>query len=127
MSKELAFSMIELLVVITIVGILSSIGIAQYSTYKSRTFDLGARVDLRTAAEGEEAYFIEHSSYLSCANDACLEAAGGLPGLAGLSPSVLMTIEASNAGLPSFVGNAEATQGSGISFEYDSTQGGFTN
>jgi len=124
MRKEKGFTLIELLVVVAIIGILAAIAIPQFSAYRQRAFDAGARSDLRNAANGEEAYFIDNDVYLSCADTNCLEANSGLPGLQGLSTSVTLEMTAANGANPSFTGTASADSGSGSTYTWDSTAGG---
>ena len=124
MSKEKGFTLIELLVVVAIIGILAAIAIPQFSAYRQRAFDAGARSDLRNAANGEEAYFIDNDAYLSCADTNCLESNSGLPGLQGLSNTVTLTMTASNGANPSFTGTSSASSGSGTTYSWDSTAGG---
>ena len=126
MKNEKAFTLIELLVVVTLIGILSAIAIPQYALYKTRSFDAGAISDLKTAAEGQEAYYIDNNAYFSCVNDGCLETAGGLPGFMQRSPTVSMNMNGINAGSPLFLGLAFSDNGSDV-FIYDSSSGGITN
>jgi len=57
------FTLIEIMIVIAIIGILTSIVFIQFISYRTRTYNTSAKVDLRTAATAQEAYFIETSSY----------------------------------------------------------------
>lgn len=43
------FSLIELLITVTILGILSSISVLQYQTYKEKTYDILSKVQVRDA------------------------------------------------------------------------------
>lgn len=125
MRNEKGFTLIELLVVVAIIGILAAIAIPQFSSYRQRAFDAGARSDLRNAANGEEAYFVDNDAYLGCADGACLEGAGGLPGLINLSSDVTLTMAEVAGPPPSFTGQASApNQGSGTTYNYDSAAGG---
>lgn len=126
MRNEKGFTLIELLVVVAIIGILAAIAIPQFSSYRERAFDAGARADLRNAANGEEAYFVDNDAYLSCADAACLEAGAiGLPGLISLSSDVTLTMVAVAGPPQSFTGTASApTNGSGVVYTFDSANGG---
>jgi len=60
---EAGFTLIELLVVIAIVGILASIALAQYSTYKQQAVDGLMESTLQAGRHAMEAYFVEHDTY----------------------------------------------------------------
>ena len=126
MKNEHAFTLIELLVVVTVIGILSAVAIPQYALYKTRSFDAGAVNDLKSAANGQEAYFVDNNMYHSCFDNGCLESAGGLPGVMSLSPTVSMQMNGINFGNPLYLGIAFSLNGSDV-FIYDSTAGGITN
>lgn len=57
------FTLLELLVVVSIVGILASIAIPQYASYRARSFDSIVESQVRHIATGQEAYFAGNSSY----------------------------------------------------------------
>ena len=111
------FTLLELLIAMSIVATLAAIAIPQYSAYKKRAFDTRAMSDLRNVALAEEAYFIDEESYLSCADSNCLS----LPGVAALSQGVTVTITASTT---AFTGQASNTKGTGKVFSWDSELGG---
>lgn len=60
---ESGFTLLELLVVVSIVGILASIAIPQYASYRARGFDSIVESQVRHVATGQEAYFAGNSSY----------------------------------------------------------------
>lgn len=62
---ESGFTLLELLVVVSIVGILASIAIPQYASYRARGFDSIVESQVRHVATGQEAYFAGHSTYSS--------------------------------------------------------------
>lgn len=115
--RESAFTLIELLAVIAIIGILLAIAIPQYAEYKKRGFDTRAKTDLRNVAIAEEAQFIDSETYLSCADVTCTN----LPGIATLSKGVTLAITATPSG---FTGTATHDQGSGVTFHWNSANGG---
>ena len=111
------FSLVELLVVMTIISILTAIAIPQYNDYKKRAFDLRAQTDLQNIATAEEAYFMDHERYLSCTGAACAV----LPGIKSLSKDVILSVEASEA---DFTAQASHPKGTGKVFVWQSSAGG---
>jgi type IV pilus assembly protein PilA len=63
------FTLLELLVVTSIIGILASIAIPQYASYRARGFDSIVEAQVRHVATGEEAYFAGNSQYAADIND----------------------------------------------------------
>jgi prepilin-type N-terminal cleavage/methylation domain-containing protein len=59
------FTLLELLVVVSIVGILASIAIPQYAAYRARGFDSIVEAQVRNVATAQEAYFITNGTYAS--------------------------------------------------------------
>lgn len=116
LNIEKGFTLLELLFVITLVGILASIAIPQYTEYRARAYNLRAQVDLRNVAIAEEVYFMEYERYLGCQNQSC----EALPGIVRLSKGVLLTMQATASG---FTGNAQHPQGT-RNFQWDSSRGG---
>jgi len=101
--------------VMTIVSILSSIAIPKYRDYTRRAYDERARSDILAVMVAEEAYFLEHERYLTCAGNECAV----LPGFRRLSPCVTLSVEATTAG---FISRARCDKGS-REFIWDSEQG----
>ncbi len=117
MGHARGFTLIELMVVMTILGILVSIAVPQYSKYRTHAYDTQAKMDLRGVAIAEEAYYVDSSAYLSCANESC----HSLPGIAALSKGVTLTINSTETG---FVGTSTHRKGSGKIFTWDTSKGG---
>ena len=63
--NDRGFTLLELLVVTAIVGILASIAIPQYASYRSRGVDSKVASIVRNVATGEEAYFASNRVYTS--------------------------------------------------------------
>ncbi|MEW6100746.1 MAG: type II secretion system protein [Candidatus Omnitrophota bacterium] len=65
-----SFTMMELLVVIIVIGILSTLGISHYGSFRERTLDREAQANLRLIVAGEKIYRMENStqSYYASAN-----------------------------------------------------------
>jgi type IV pilus assembly protein PilA len=83
------FTLLELLVVTSIIGILASIAIPQYASYRARGFDSIVESEVRHVATGQEAYFASNSTY-----------AGDVDSLEGmvLEAGMSITIEPGNSG-----------------------------
>jgi type IV pilus assembly protein PilA len=62
-NNERAFTLIELLIVIAILGVLAAIAIPQFSSYRTRSYNSSARADLRNAITVQEDYYIEQDVY----------------------------------------------------------------
>jgi prepilin-type N-terminal cleavage/methylation domain-containing protein len=119
MRNEKGFTLIELLVVIAIIGILAAIAIPQFQQYRQRGYDAGARSDLRNAATAEEAYFIDADTYVSCASSAACVTT--LDGLQATSATVDLAMTGTAT---AFTGTATASAGSGVTYSWDSDNGG---
>lgn len=83
------FTLLELLVVVSIVGILASIAIPQYAAYRARGFDSIIESQVRNFATGEEAYYVSYGTYVSDPTD--------LENMS-LNPDVVITIGPGNTG-----------------------------
>lgn len=112
-KRQAAFTLIELLTTISLVGILSAIALPQFSEYKAKGFDARAKSDLRNVAAAEEAYYSENFTYVDCDQDSCPVL---LPELNYLSEGVILQVTATAAG---FTGTATHPQGSGSVFTWD--------
>jgi type IV pilus assembly protein PilA len=65
MKKDEGFTLIELMIVIAIIGILAAIAIPQFSAYRMRSYNSAAESDLRNAATAQEAYYVDHQTYVA--------------------------------------------------------------
>jgi prepilin-type N-terminal cleavage/methylation domain-containing protein len=58
-----AFTLIELLIVVVIIGILASIAIPKFANTKQQAFLATVKADLRNLVVAEEAYFTNNATY----------------------------------------------------------------
>lgn len=117
------FTLIELLIVVAIVGILATIGISAFSTYKAKSFDSQAVSDLKAGMIAEEAYYAENQTYVTCTDaDDC---EGSLPnfratresdGSSGMSDFSFTATDQTYVAIASHVGGRK-------DFNYDSASG----
>lgn len=63
------FTLIELLVVIAVIGILASIAIPQFDSYRRKGFDADVQANVRNMAISQEAYFVDNNSYAKSVAD----------------------------------------------------------
>ena len=111
------FTLLELLVSVTVVGILASIAVPQYKIYKAKAYDSVAVSDLHSVVLAEESYFIENNAYLSCKDADC----ASLPGISNLSKGVHLEVDATES---AYVITASHKNGSGKTYRWDSEHGG---
>jgi prepilin-type N-terminal cleavage/methylation domain-containing protein len=88
MQNERGFSLVEVLLVVVVIGVLAGIAIAQYASYRSRSFDSRVASVVRHVATGEEAYYSNHLNYAADADN--------IPGVN--LDDVAVTITAGNSG-----------------------------
>lgn len=68
------FSLIELLTVVSLIGIIAAIALPYYTTYRQRGFDARSVESLSIAATAEEAYFTDYESYTDCSSSSACQA-----------------------------------------------------
>jgi prepilin-type N-terminal cleavage/methylation domain-containing protein len=108
------FTLLELIIVVTMIGVLAAIAIQQFSVYRARAIDVSMRSDLKNAAMAMESYYGEFLSYPS------MEASILQVGYRKTS-GVTLTI---NVTSPStFTLNASRPNGSQPNFIFDSSTG----
>lgn len=120
--NEKGFTLIELLVVIAIIGILAAIAIPQFAEYRKRGFDARAKSDLRNTATAEEAYFVDYEKYVACSDPTDCKAK--LPGVSSLSQGVDLAMAVTSATATFFTGTANHPKGTGVTFNWNSANGG---
>ena len=111
------FTLLELLTVLSIIGLLSALVVPQYKTFRQRAYDVRAQSDLRSLALAEEAYFLDAERYLSCENATCTS----LPSMTVLSKGVLIKATAREL---DFSAQAQHPKGSGKTWNWESAKGG---
>ncbi len=114
------FTLLELLIVMSIVSTLAAVAIPRYADYKATAFDTRAELDLRSVAIAEEAYFLQHEEYLACSDEGCSQ----LPGIRRLSAGVKLEVRSVSDG---FVATSSHPRGTGRVFTWDSNQGGLVD
>lgn len=65
LKKESGFTLIELMIVVAIVGILASVAIASYNSYRQKAFKAVLLQDVRNAGTMEEAIYATTQSYVA--------------------------------------------------------------
>ncbi|MCC6221297.1 MAG: prepilin-type N-terminal cleavage/methylation domain-containing protein [Deltaproteobacteria bacterium] len=122
-KSENGFTLIELMVVVGIVGILSSIAVSQLEEYRIRAYNATAQSDLRNAITAQEARYVDTSSYVNCADALACELV--LPEFSasrksdGTSPMAVFSFVANPEDYTAMSKHAQ----SGDTFTYDSTTG----
>jgi len=119
MQSSNGFTLLELLVSMSIVGILAAVAVPNYGTYKTRGHDARSQVDLREGIVAQEAFYVENETYVSCADTAACEAT-----LPDFRASNGVELSFASAG-DSFSGSATHPQGS-YTYTFDSLVGEIT-
>jgi type IV pilus assembly protein PilA len=64
-AANAGFTVLELIIVVTMIGVLAAIAIQQFNGYRARAIDVSMRSDLKNAAMAMESYYGEFLSYPS--------------------------------------------------------------
>ena len=62
-TRELGFTLVELLVAIAIISLLAAIAIPQYQSYRVQVYDTVAKSDFKNAMSALESYFVGNNIY----------------------------------------------------------------
>jgi prepilin-type N-terminal cleavage/methylation domain-containing protein len=65
-KRSEGFTLVELMLVVAIVGVLSSIGMAQYQHFVAKARQSEAKIGLAAIYASESAFFAENSTYTAC-------------------------------------------------------------
>ncbi len=126
-QNDEGFTLIELLVVIIIIGILAAVAIPVFLNQRKKGYQASMKADLRTVAQKMESYFTDTLTYLGAAGFATVNASITGTGVIGTDPVTLSagnTITLKGAGVNGFCLQAQSVKSSGVSYFYDSQNGG---
>ena len=73
MLKEVkAFTIVEILVVLLILGTLIALALPNFGTMKERTLDREAKANLKLIQAAEKIYHMEFGEYWTCSDETCI-------------------------------------------------------
>lgn len=116
-DKTAGFTLVEMLVVMAIIGLLVTIAIPQFITYRRSGFEAQIKEDLRNAAAAQESYFAANQAYIGGAL-----ASGTPPGYSRSAPIVMTAQTVGNT----FTLTATHANCASVSWSYSSTTGTIT-
>lgn len=62
-NNSRGFTLVELMIVVSIIGILAAVSILQFNRFRVKAFNSTAKIDLKNAKTELEAYHVEHNNY----------------------------------------------------------------
>ena len=77
-TSEQGFSLIEMLVSMSIIGVLSGLSMGIFSAYQADAYNSLALTHLKSVILGEEGYYTSADAYVNCENDECLSLLKGV-------------------------------------------------
>lgn len=108
------FTLVELLLVVSIIALLAAIAIPQFISYRSRSIDAQMKTDLKNAATAMESYYAQHQTYPNTVGEIT---AVGFSQTSGVTLTITITSSSS------FTLTASKPDGSQASFSFDNTTG----